>query len=58
MSFFSRVLRTYQPATSNQPRQRRYQCRAIIETPKGCRNKFDYDPDSSLFILGDCYQRA
>src|SRR5258708_3049749 len=27
-------------------------CRAIIETPKGCRNKFDYDPDSSLFILG------
>src|SRR5438105_13550990 len=27
-------------------------CRAIIETPKGYRNKFDYDPDSSLFILG------
>jgi inorganic pyrophosphatase len=27
-------------------------CRAIIETPKGCRNKFDYDPDSNLFILG------
>ena len=27
-------------------------CRAIIETPKGCRNKFDYDPDSGLFILG------
>lgn len=27
-------------------------CRAIIETPKGCRNKFDYDPDSSLFKLG------
>jgi|SRR4029077_9283204 hypothetical protein len=21
-------------------------------TSKGCRNKFDYDPDSSLFILG------
>jgi inorganic pyrophosphatase len=28
------------------------QCRAIIETPKGCRNKFDYDPDSNLFMLG------
>src|SRR5882757_8623203 len=27
-------------------------CRAIIETPKGCRNKFDYDPDSELFKLG------
>src|SRR5690242_20539628 len=27
-------------------------CRAIIETPKACRNKFDYDPDSDLFMLG------
>src|SRR6267154_545491 len=27
-------------------------CRAIIETPKGCRNKFDYDPESGLFMLG------
>ena len=27
-------------------------CRAIIETPKGCRNKFDYDPHSKLFMLG------
>src|SRR3984893_11194639 len=27
-------------------------CRAIIETPKGFRNKFDYDPESNLFILG------
>src|SRR5437016_424143 len=27
-------------------------CRAIIETPKGCRNKCDYDPDSGLFMLG------
>src|SRR5436190_7636917 len=26
-------------------------CRAIIETPKGCRNKFNYDPDSGLFTL-------
>jgi inorganic pyrophosphatase len=27
-------------------------CRAIIETPKGWRNKFDYDPDTGLFKLG------
>ncbi len=27
-------------------------CRAIIETPKGRRNKFDYDPKSNLFMLG------
>src|SRR5438309_6606750 len=27
-------------------------CRAIIETPKGSRNKFDYDRDSNLFTLG------
>jgi inorganic pyrophosphatase len=27
-------------------------CRAIIETPKGCRNKFDYDPEPNLFMLG------
>jgi inorganic pyrophosphatase len=27
-------------------------CRAIIETPKGSRNKFDYDPESQLFGLG------
>jgi len=26
-------------------------CRAIIETPRGCRNKFDFDPDSNLFML-------
>ena len=27
-------------------------CRGIIETPKGFRNKFDYDRDSGLFMLG------
>ena len=27
-------------------------CRAIIETPKNSRNKFDYDPESNLFMLG------
>jgi inorganic pyrophosphatase len=25
---------------------------AVIETPKGCRNKFKYDPADSLFKLG------
>jgi inorganic pyrophosphatase len=27
-------------------------CSAIIETPRGRRNKFDYDPNSNLFKLG------
>jgi inorganic pyrophosphatase len=27
-------------------------CVAIIETPKGSRNKFSYDPESGLFKLG------
>src|SRR5436305_12202147 len=27
-------------------------CRAIIETPKGSRNKFNYDPETNLFKLG------
>jgi inorganic pyrophosphatase len=26
-------------------------CRVIIETPKGRRTKFDYDPESGLFML-------
>src|SRR5690349_18888267 len=28
------------------------ECKAIIETPKGRRNKFDYDPEYHLFALG------
>src|SRR6202049_2567787 len=28
------------------------QCKAIIETPKGRRNKFDYDPEADLLALG------
>lgn len=28
------------------------QCRAVVETPKGRRNKFDYDPDLEAFTLG------
>ena len=26
--------------------------RAIVETPKGSRNKFDFDPQTGLFELG------
>src|SRR5258707_2858507 len=32
--------------------RKKYTCRAIIETPKGSRNKFDYDAESGLFKLG------
>ena len=39
-------------ALSHQLDTRKGTCRAIIETPKGCRNKFDYDPESGLFMLG------
>jgi inorganic pyrophosphatase len=37
---------------SNQLDAKKSTCRAIIETPKGCRNKFDYDLESNLFMLG------
>src|ERR1700761_9202863 len=36
----------------NQLDSKKILCRAIIETPKMRRNKFDYDPESSLFKLG------
>lgn len=36
----------------NQLDAKKSTCRAIIETPKGSRNKFDYDPESNLFMLG------
>src|SRR5262252_6077086 len=36
----------------NQLDEKKGICRAIIETPKGCRNKFDYDPETNLFMLG------
>lgn len=26
-------------------------CRIVIETPKGCKNKFAYDPETNLFML-------
>src|SRR5215471_21253290 len=28
-----------------------FTCRIVIETPKGCRNKFAYQPESNLFML-------
>jgi len=37
---------------SNQLDARNLSCRAIIETPKRSRNKFDYDPETNLFKLG------
>src|SRR6266853_6415967 len=40
------------PKLSPQFDRKKCTCRAIIETPKGSRNKFDYDPESGLFKLG------
>ncbi len=37
---------------ANRFHAKRCECRAIIETPKGRRNKFDYDPKTNLFALG------
>ena len=37
---------------TNKLDEKRRICRAIIETPKGSRNKFSYDPDTGLFQLG------
>ena len=36
----------------NQWKPKKCQCKAIIETPKGQKNKFDYDTDYRLFALG------
>ncbi len=35
----------------NQLDEGKCECRAIIETPKHSRNKFDYNPEASLFEL-------
>jgi inorganic pyrophosphatase len=37
---------------ANELDEKAFTCRAIIETPKGSRNKFSYDPDTGLFKLG------
>src|SRR5437660_10140031 len=36
----------------NQWNRKRRECKVIIETPKGRRNKFNYDPDYQTFSLG------
>src|ERR1700683_2445723 len=36
----------------NELDSKKLHCRAIIETPKNRRNKFDYDPETDLFKLG------
>ena len=33
--------------------KKKKECKAIIETPKGRRNKFKYEPDSGLFSLSN-----
>src|SRR5581483_11110412 len=32
--------------------KKKRECRVVIETPKGRRNKFDYDPELEVFTLG------
>ncbi len=36
----------------NKWNRKKRECKAIIETPKGRRNKFDFDPEYGLFALG------
>jgi inorganic pyrophosphatase len=36
----------------NELEKDKHTCRAIVETPKGSRNKFDYDRETGLFKLG------
>src|SRR5437763_11260988 len=33
--------------------KKKFECKAIIETPKGRRNKFKYEHDSGLFSLSN-----
>src|SRR5882762_7160596 len=39
-------------ALPNQWNPKTRECKAIIETPKGRRNKFKYEPEFNLFSLG------
>src|SRR3984893_11401569 len=39
-------------AIPNKWNHKKRECKAIIETPKGRRNKFDYDPEFEMFTLG------
>jgi inorganic pyrophosphatase len=38
-------------AMDNKWNPKKKECKVIIETPKGRRNKFDYDPEFELFTL-------
>ncbi len=37
---------------SNEYDKKNCECRVVVETPKGRRNKFDYDPELEAFTLG------
>ncbi len=37
---------------SNQLDKKKCECRVVVETPKGRRNKFNYDPEVRAFTLG------
>ena len=37
---------------SHELNKKKRECRVVVETPKGRRNKFDYDPDLQAFTLG------
>jgi inorganic pyrophosphatase len=37
---------------SNEYDRKTCECRVVVETPKGRRNKFDYDPQIEAFTLG------
>lgn len=37
---------------SHQLDKKKRECRVVVETPKGRRNKFDYDPEVDAFTLG------
>jgi inorganic pyrophosphatase len=39
-------------AIPNKWNRKKRECKVIIETPKGRRNKFDYDPEFEMFTLG------
>jgi inorganic pyrophosphatase len=39
-------------AIANKWDAKKSECKVIIETPKGGRNKFNYDPEFELFTLG------
>ena len=39
-------------ALPNELHEKHARCRAIIETPRGRRTKFDYEPETGLFALG------